>query len=194
MHSSYARNNYDQVLIAAVTAYRPVVCVELGVLEGFSTIAIARGLFENASLRGVHGKLHAFDLFEAYEFRHSTQQAVQENLNKAGIAEYVDLQQGDAFVVQSRFQDDSVDFLHVDVSNTGDIVRNILQAWHPKIRMGGVICFEGGSEERDEIEWMQTYNGTSIKKEIETNPIIAKHYVYGTYLRFPSMTVCLRKR
>jgi len=52
---------------------------------------------------------------------------------------------------------------------------------------------EGGSIERDNIEWMKKYNCPPIREEIDTNPIISKYYIYGTYFEFPSITVMLRK-
>jgi hypothetical protein len=58
---------------------------------------------------------------------------------------------------------------------------------------GGLVVFEGGSEARDKIEWMVKYNKEPMKPEIETNKIINSKYVYGTYLKYPSLTVMLRR-
>jgi hypothetical protein len=87
-----------------------------------------------------------------------------------------------------------VQFLHVDLSNTGAIVKDILDLWDPLMDTGSIVCFEGGSDERDAVAWMQQYQASSIKREIETNPILNAKYVYGTYVQYPSLTCCLKKR
>jgi hypothetical protein len=84
--------------------------------------------------------------------------------------------------------------MHIDISNTGDTVRKILELWDSKISTSAMVCFEGGSEERDQIEWMVKYGMPPIKAEIENNPIIKEKYVYATYLPFPSLTCLLKKR
>jgi hypothetical protein len=68
-----------------------------------------------------------------------------------------------------------------------------MEIWHPKIGARGHIFIEGGSEERDNIEWMTKYGMPPIRKEINENPIINRYYQYGTYLKFPSVTVLFRK-
>ncbi len=57
----------------------------------------------------------------------------------------------------------------------------------------GILCIEGGSEERDNVEWMKKYNHPSIKEEITNSKILNKCYIYGTYFKFPSLTVGMRK-
>ena len=99
-----------------------------------------------------------------------------------------------AYSVWEDYQDNSVHFLHVDISNTGDTVRVIMEQWDPKMIQGGIICFEGGTEERDNVEWMKKYGKPSIKAEIENNQIIAEKHVLGTYMRFPGLTCLLKKR
>ena len=38
MRSSYIQNNYGDVFYRMITTYRPRKCVELGVLDGYSTL------------------------------------------------------------------------------------------------------------------------------------------------------------
>lgn len=194
MHSSYAVNNFAPVFKSIISAFNPVMCIELGVLEGYSAIAIAEGLKENFEKHGVRGHLYAYDLFEKYEFRHSTLAQAQANIDKAGLAEWVTLQQADAFLVHLLYQEQSVHFMHVDLSNTGETLRKILELWDPRIQAGGIVCFEGGSEDRDRIDWMTKYKAPSIKHELEHNFKIENKYVFGTYFRFPSMTCLLKKK
>lgn len=186
MDSSYKKNNYGEVFRAIVQAFKPVNCVELGVLNGYSTINIAAGLKENG-----RGTLNAYDLFEEYPYKHSQYEDVKVLTQHCPM---IVLHRGDAFKVYEQYGPGSVDLLHVDLSNTGEIVRRVMEQWDEKMVQGGVILFEGGTVERDLEEWMVKYSAPSIKKEIETNLIINSRYVYGAYLKWPGLTMLLKKR
>jgi hypothetical protein len=166
--------------------------VELGIGNGYSTTYLAKGLKEMHTLYNSSSKLDAYDLFEDYAYKHSTKVEIENIIKGQELEEFVNIYQGDAYEVHKNYADKSIEFLHVDLSNTGDTVHKIMELWHPKICERGFIAFEGGSEERDNVEWMVKYNKPSIKKAIDTNEIIKKYYVYGTYLRFPSLTVLFR--
>ena len=186
MRSSYIQNNYGEVFKSIINAFKPQRCVELGILDGYSTSFIAGTLQEIGA-----GTLTAYDLFDGYQYQHGSMAEVTQRL-----ADYKNLTivEADAFKVHDRYQSSSVDFLHVDLSNTGEIVRKIMAAWDEKMVQGGVILFEGGTQERDQIEWMVKYQKQPIKPEIEINEIIQRRYVYGTYLKFPGLTMLLKKR
>ena len=193
MRSSYIENNYGEVLKAYILGWKPTTMVELGVLDGYSTIAIAEAIKEMNYLYQMQSKLIAYDLFEDYEFKHGNKEEVESKIKEAGLQDLVELRKGDAYKVYADFPDNSVQFLHVDISNTGETLRTILELWNPKLIERGLVMFEGGSDERDNIEWMVKYNKPSIKKEIETNKFINDHYMYGTYYAYPSMTVFLKR-
>lgn len=186
MRSSYAQNNYGEVLFSMVTAYKPARIVELGVLDGYSTFHISEGIRKNN-----YGHLKAYDLFEDYPYKHSRYDDIRLLFEED---DNVSIFKGDAFEVHKDFPSSSVDMLHVDISNNGDIVKRMVENWDEKIVQGGIIVFEGGSQERDKVRWMTEYNKSSIKEELDTNKIIEERYIYGTYLKFPSMTVLLKKR
>lgn len=194
MHSSYAQHNYADVFKAVVSASQPTTCVELGCLEGYSTIAIARGLQENFSKGGGRGHLDAHDLFETYQYRHSPMERTKQNIDEAGVGDFVTLHQGNAFQAHELYNEGQVHLLHIDISNTGDVLRTMMKNWDPKMVLGGIILFEGGTEERDQVEWMKKYDMPSIKVALETDPIIEKNYVFGTYMQFPGLTHLLKKR
>jgi len=193
MRSSYIENDFGEVLKQNIITWRPVTLVELGVLDGYSAIHIAKGLKEAQELYGIATHVDAYDLFDDYAYKHGNQAEVQARIDEAGLAKYVNLQKGNAYEVYTNYSDKSIDFLHVDISNTGDTVKKVMELWHPKMRVRGLIFFEGGSEERDNIEWMTKYNMPSIKKEINSNPILNEYYIYGTYFKYPALTMCLRR-
>jgi len=194
MISSYEKNNYGEVLYNIVTAFRPANIIELGVLHGYSTLALARGLKRNKEMPGSNARMDSFDLFEDYEFKHGSQVEVQQKIDAAGLTDFVALHKEDAFQVHNHYGDNVVYLLHVDISNTGETLRKIMEAWDLKMVIGGIILFEGGTEERDQEDWMIKYNKPPIKPELDSNPIIEKNYVYGTYLKWPGLTMLLKKR
>ena len=193
MRSSYIDNNYGEVFKAYVLGWKPANLIELGILDGYSTLAIAEAVKEMNFLYEMKAKLVSYDLFEDYEFKHGIKDEVESKIKESGLQDLVELRKGDAYKVYSDFEDNTVQFLHVDISNTGEVLRNIMELWTPKMIQRGLILFEGGSEERDNIEWMVKYNKSSIKREIETNKFINDNYIYGTYYPYPSMTIFLRK-
>jgi predicted O-methyltransferase YrrM len=193
IRSSYIANNYGAVLKAYVINWRPTTLVELGILDGYSTIAITEAVKEMNFLYEMQSKLQAYDLFDDYEFKHGSKEEVEKLIKEKGLSDCVDIHKGDAYKVHTDFSDDSVQFLHVDISNTGETLRTILTNWAPKLIQRGLVLFEGGSEERDNNEWMVKYNKPSIKKEMETNKFINDNYIYGTYYAYPSMTVFLKR-
>ena len=88
MYSSYAINNFAAIFRTVVSAYQPTLCVELGVLEGYSTVAIAQGLKENFEKGGGRGHLSAHDLFEEYRYRRAALDVARANIEAAGVQDF----------------------------------------------------------------------------------------------------------
>lgn len=193
MISSYAKNNLGEILLTYIKCFRYPLCVELGVLDGYSTSFIAQGLKINKERWNIESHLYAYDLWDLYPYKHGNIQEVEKLLAGLNLLDYVSLLQGDAFEVANNFKDKTVHFLHVDISNDGRILKKIMEVWDKKIYQGGCIAFEGGSQERDEIEWMRKYNKLPIKLELESNPMIKKNYIFATYLKWPSITILYKK-
>ncbi len=189
IRSSYIDNNYGEVLYNVIRRFGAPVAVELGVLDGYSTYHIARALKAYGS-----GHLDAYDLWDDYAYKHGVIDEVSQMLSDKQVAEFVTLYKSDAYEVHNKYEDSTVHFLHIDISNDGDTIHKMMQQWDKKMVHGSVIFFEGGSEERDNIEWMKKYNRPSIKEALETDPIILEKYIFGTYLKFPSLTMLLKKR
>lgn len=193
MRSSYLQNSYAEVFETLTKIFRPVAAIELGILDGYSACAIANALRKNKEEFGLIGHLDAYDIFEEYEFNHGNIEDVRNELLERDLQDYVTLIQQDAFKSHMNYKDNSVHFLHVDLSNTGEILRKIIEQWDKKIVKYGVILFEGGSEERDNVEWMLKYGKESIKHELETNKIINSSYIYTIFNKFPSLTMLIKK-
>lgn len=118
-----------------------VVCVELGVWKGHSIGYLAALLPE--------AELHGFDLFEdsyRYEAIPKLQnqlptlfETAQRTLNDYGVWN-VRLRKAWSWEAASEFEDLSVDFLFIDADHSKEAVTKDIQAWLPKVKIGGIIA------------------------------------------------------
>lgn len=192
LRSSYIENGYGLVFEKTVEIFLPHKCVEIGVLDGYSLFHIAKGAANARKFSNHTPTIDAYDLWEDYEYKHGSMVAVQKMLDDNKLGEFVNLHKKNAFKVHEDYDQNSVCFLHVDISNDGDVLREIVNRWDDKLSFGGLFFFEGGSEERDNIEWMKKYGKFPIRDEILSNPILNKKYIYATYNAFPSLSVFLK--
>ena len=108
MKSSYIEEHYDEVFFALIEAFRPMKCVELGILHGFSTIHIAKGLKHNFEMKyhgQTKGHLDSYDLFDDYEYEHGELKEVQKHLEMGGYEEFVTVHKGDAYKVWEEHEE-----------------------------------------------------------------------------------------
>lgn len=170
-HSSYIANNYGELFYNLVRIYQPKKVVELGTKAGYSAYHIARALKDNKK-----GKLYCYDLWEKYPFHSVPQSLAAKNLRK--FTDIVTLNQRDVMGVDKLHQ--SVDILHIDISNDAEKLAAIIPMWISKVNQ--FIIFEGGSQERDKIKWMIKYKRPPIR------PWLQK-YSHFTFEPFPSVTL-----
>jgi len=155
IYSSYRENNLGQTFYDLVLQYKPKKIVEFGVLYGYSTVAMAMALDELGE-----GHIWANDLWEEYPFRHSTKDETQKNIDQYGLSKYVTLQKND--FEEWLKNPEPFDMLHVDISNKGDTIQRLYAAVEDRVKNGAVVVFEGGTEERDCVEWVVKYNCKKI--------------------------------
>jgi len=154
--SSYAENDIGRTIYTVVMTLKPRIVVEVGTLYGYSAICIAQALRD---LGG--GTLYCYDIWEKYQYNHTTINKAIKNIGVYGLLDWVKIGVGS---LESAFRELSVlpdelrpDLTHVDISNDGDIIKKL---W--PFKMCGLVIFEGGTEERDNVEWMKKYNKTPI--------------------------------
>lgn len=172
--SSYREYKLGEILYAVVRDLKPKVIVEFGLLEGYSTIAMGRALKANG-----FGKIKAYDLFEKYPYKHAVKKKLMSTLGLYGVRDIVDVENKDFFDWIRR--PEPCDLVHIDISNNGDIIRLACE------ELSCAILFEGGTEERDNIEWMKKYNKTPIfpmKDELGYD-ILSSH--------FPGLSMRMKK-
>jgi predicted O-methyltransferase YrrM len=151
VNSSYKYNNLGKTLYQYVLYEKPQIVVDFGVLDGYSTIALAMGCRENG-----FGKVKVYDLFEDYEYNHSNFEKLVKNLGEYGLLDWVEIEKKNFF---DWVKDpEPFQLLHLDISNTGDIIDLLIP-----IKDRGTILFEGGSEQRDHVGWLLKYNKKPIK-------------------------------
>jgi len=155
LDSSYARNGLWIDLYSLIKDKRPFKIIDFGVLYGYSTIAMALALKEIGA-----GKVYGYDLWEKYPYKHATKEQAWENIKKAGVADYVVLAEKDFYT----WEDEYFDLLHLDISNDGDIIDKLAEKTELLRNQSSLVIFEGGSEERDEVEWMKKYKKKPINQ------------------------------
>ena len=182
--SSYEGPNYGGLFCAIVKVQRPKLIVELGTKAGFSAFHMAQGLRDNTN-KGFPGRIEGYDLWEDYPYTHVPKSLAERNLT--GVADVIKLIQADARDVQPY----ETDMLHVDLSNDGKLLEEIVEPWLPKVNM--LTLIEGGSLERDDpkvVDWMGKYGKTPVRGWLNK---IRDQYDNFTFEPFPSLTLIRRK-
>ena len=178
MKSSYAKNDLGVILRGLVCDYEPRKIVEFGVYHGYSTVHMAQGLQYNGG-----GHIIACDLWQHYDYNHTTMDVAQKNIDEAGVGDYVTLWQANYY--EWLANPCQFDMLHVDISNDGNVIDKTLTMLAPQIQAGAIVVFEGGSVERDEVEWMKTFKRRAI------NPLQEKFGFRILDERFPSISIAM---
>lgn len=179
-------HHYGTLIRALVQVTEPTCCVECGILEGYSTILIGHTLKKI----GKRAHLYAYDLFEDYAYAHAVYDDIVQKIGRYELKDVVTLRKGDLFDAAQDFEDTSVDFLHIDISNTGEVIRKSIEQWDQKIKPGGLLLYEGGSPLRDEVDWINRYKKEKMFPEIQSNQILREKYTFVVIQPYPSMLIC----
>jgi len=163
IESSYYKNNIGKTLYDIVIKHNPKIIVEFGCLYGYSTVAMAMALKQLNN----NGKIHCYDLWEEYPYKHSTLQTTKNNVIKYNVENYVEFFKQDYY--EWLKQPTNFDLMHLDISNDGNTILNTFNSLSTNINNGSIIVFEGGSADRDMVPWMQKYKARpicSVKDEV----------------------------
>jgi len=170
--SSYKKYNYGKVFQSLCFSLDPKLIVEFGILQGYSLDCFVK-----------HSKasIVANDLFDDFPFNAADRTFIEEKFK--GV-DNLKINKKNFYDSVADYEDNSIDILHIDIANTGDTYEFAIQNYLPKVK--GVMVLEGGSEERDNIEWMVKYDKPKIQ------PVLKKYNndVIITVLEdFPSLTL-----
>ena len=174
--SSYEQHNYDLVFKALVFSLSPKKIVEIGVFNGFSLDCFINSSNENC-------KIYAYDLFEDYEYRHQRFKKIKKQYS---THKNVYIAKMDFKEVYNYHSDNSIDILHVDISNNGDTYRFAMDNYMPKVSKNGIMILEGGSHQRDNCEWMEEFKFPKITPAIKE---INKKHSLLVLEPHPSLTI-----
>jgi predicted O-methyltransferase YrrM len=182
-HSSYvaADLNYGDVLRALTVSLDPQIIVEYGILDGFSLNIFAQNARPSCNISG-------YDLFEKFVGNGACREVLSERFGKMSN---VKIEYGDFYDAPKHLQDNSVDLLHIDIANNGDVYEFAVTHLVQKLSPSGVMILEGGTLARDEVPWMIKYEKRPIVpflRKIAGTPTLLVT-VIGT---FPGLTIIRR--
>jgi hypothetical protein len=183
VQSSYKDHVYDQFFYALIRTLKPATCIELGVFQGFSLLACAAALRDND-----FGRVEGVDLFEAYPHRRECMANVRRRIESTGLERWAGVVAADAL---GRHEGREADYLHVDLSNDGDIYRHVFAHWAARVK--GVIVLEGGSAARDRVEWMVAHGRAPIVPCIKEIREAYPEWSIAVLEPYPSITVATRR-
>ena len=178
MISSYNNNNlnYGDLLDCITYLINPKTIVEFGILNGFSLNCFNINIDSSCNI-------YAYDIFDQFNGNHADQAIL---LEKFSNFKNIKIEFGDFYNKYTDIDDYTIDILHIDIANDGLIYEFVFENYINKLSKVGIIIMEGGSDERDNIDWMNKYN----KKKIR--PIINKYnkqYNIKTLGTIPSITI-----
>lgn len=182
LQSSYVDREYGSLFYALVRTLQPRQCVEIGIFQGLSLLSAAAALRDNGA-----GAIAGYDLFDDYPYRHADQSQVARQVIASGLEAWTTLHRADAAAVHAHWE--SVDYLHVDISNTGDTYRQVFAQWFGKVRQ--VILLEGGSRERDNVDWMLEYRKPAIGPAVAEIGHRYPPWSLSVLEPFPSLTIAV---
>lgn len=189
LESSYKQNNLGQVFYDLAKKYDPKLAVEIGVYQGYSAIWTMAGMSHGSFWFG-------YDLFDDYYYRHCSMDTAWDNICRAGVASKASLMEigymGAIGNIKQVLGENKVEMLHVDISNDGDVIQFSAEAFYNLLAPKGLLIFEGGSKERDEVEWMGKYKKPKIFPAISRVLAEGRYELYDFFSEFPSITVLRR--
>lgn len=158
--------NFYRDIVAA--AEDDALFVELGSFLGQSTAAM--GCFIKSS-----GKRIKFDAVDIFELTHFSDEphfkvieehggdflaAFKSNLEKAQVEDAVTIVKATSLEAAATYEDRSVSFIMIDASHTYEDVTDDINAWFPKLKIGGVMS-------GDDLDWSE------VKRAVDDS---CKHY------------------
>jgi predicted O-methyltransferase YrrM len=163
IESSYKKNALGITLYNFVRCSKPRTVVEFGSFQGYSSVCIGLALRDNG-----FGSLHAYDLWENYQYKSFPMELAVDNVKLFGLQDIVSFDTMDFYDWLKNPAD--FDLLHLDISNNGYTILDMYSALRDRIQNGTKVLFEGGSEERDQEKWMIQYGKRPIRSVLAEVP------------------------
>ncbi len=172
LESSYKKNNFDNIFKEICEKSNPLSILEVGILDGYS-------LNSFLTHSNSHCKITAVDLFDKYKYKSADYDEVKKRFQEN---KKLTIKHGDFFKEHTEGQ--AYDLIHIDISNDANVYEFALQNYFPLTNK--LLVLEGGSEERDNVDWMIKYNKPKINNFLNK---IENKYRYQIINKFPSITI-----
>lgn len=179
--SSYHQEKFSKVFKALCFTQNPKRIVEFGILDGYSLDCFLDSTSEDCLIE-------AYDLFEDFPYNAANFGNISNKYSNVPTNR-LKINKGDIFN-SPDFIGNEIDIIHVDVANDGKVYEFCISNLLPLLSKDGILIMEGGSEERDNCEWMIKYNKPKIRE------ILFKHendFDIKVFSEFPSMTLIKNK-
>lgn len=180
MSSSYSHTtlSYGDLFKSLAWQMRPTCIVEFGILNGYSLEHFRQGCSPET-------RIYAYDIFERF---------IGNSANRTIIDRFKDypniqIEEGDYYKKHTEIPDGSIDILHIDIANDGDVYEFAIQQYLRKLTPSGIMILEGGSVERDNVGWMIKYGKRPI------SPVLDKYrdsLDITVFQGFPSVSIIRR--
>jgi len=172
IESSYKKNNFDDIFKKICEKVNPESILEIGILDGYSLKAFANYSSKDSDIV-------AIDLFDDYKYKNSNFKFVK---NLFSQYKNVDIKYGNFYEYHKIC--DNFDIIHIDISNDANTFKYSLNHYFQKANK--LLILEGGSKERDNVEWMTKFNKPSINKFLKN---LDSEYKFDVIELFPSLTI-----
>jgi len=175
MKSSYVNTDidYGDIISSIAFTQAPRTVVEIGILDGFSLGKLVQATSPTTQIM-------AYDIFDEFNGNSANREKLQENFKDHPR---VQIQCGD-FYNLNNIIDGDVDIIHIDIANDGNVYEFAVEKYMNLLSHKGILILEGGSPERDEVEWMKKYAKKPIAEYLETLTV-----PYHTVGKLPSLTI-----
>ena len=160
------KSSYGDILSSIAFTQSPKTVVEIGILDGFSLEKLVQAT-------GPTTKIMAYDISANME----------ELQNKFKNHSRVEIQYGD-FYNLNNIIDGNLDIIHIDIANDGNVYKYAVENYMNLLSRKGILVLEGGSRERDEVDWMKRYEKPPITEYLKSITLPRK-----TLGKFPSITM-----
>jgi predicted O-methyltransferase YrrM len=177
--SSYKEERFSKVLRTICLMKNPKKIVEFGILDGYSLDCFIESTEDDCEIL-------AYDLFEEFPYNSAKFDSLEKKYDKTRAS----IDRGDLFQAHNTFESKSIDIMHIDIANDGGVYEYCIENLMSKISDSGVMLLEGGSKERDNIEWMLKYNKPKIREVLYK---YKDEYKIRVFSEFPSLTIITKK-
>lgn len=180
--SSYHPEKFSKVFKALCFVTNPKRIVEFGVLDGYSLDCFLDSTSEDCLIE-------AYDLFEDFPYNAADFGKISERYSNIS-PNRLKIKKADIFQSLSFLPKYQIDLIHVDIANNGETYQFCIDNILPILKPGGILLMEGGSEERDNCEWMVKYNKPKIREVLEKYSDSLEIKIFS---EFPSLTMIKTK-